>query len=103
MLGSILVSCSKDDVVEVENDNDDYKYVGQAVGNMSADEWYPGGKLGTTENTGSTCYQDQTPAVDASNIGFNNSVKRQFLQDLVQHTCVLNASIATLVMVMENE
>ena len=68
MLGSILVSCSKDDVVEVENDNDDYKYVGQAVGNMSADEWYPGGKLGTTENTGSTCYQDQTPAVDAADL-----------------------------------
>lgn len=68
LLGSILVSCSKDDVVEVENDNDDYKYVGQAVGNMSADEWYPGGKLGTTENTGSTCYQDQTPAVDAADL-----------------------------------
>ena len=34
------------------------------MGNFTADEWYPGGKLGTTENTGSSSYSDQTPAVD---------------------------------------
>ncbi len=42
---------------------DDYTYVGKAVGNFSADEWYPGGKLGTTENITAGCYEDETPAV----------------------------------------
>lgn len=42
---------------------DDYTYVGKAVGNFSADEWYPGGKLGTTENISPGCYEDETPAV----------------------------------------
>ena len=40
------------------------KYIGQAVGNFSADEWYPGGKLGTTENTAAGGYEDNTPAID---------------------------------------
>lgn len=40
------------------------KYVGQAVGNFSSDEWYPGGQLGTTENIASNSYQDETPAVE---------------------------------------
>lgn len=34
----------------------DAKYVGQAVGNFSADEWYPGGELGTTTNVTAGCY-----------------------------------------------
>ena len=40
----------------------DTKYVGQAVGNFSADEWYPGGELGTTDNVTAGCYEDETPA-----------------------------------------
>lgn len=48
---TLFASCSKDDEVDVAYDKDDYKYVGQAIGNMSADEWYPGGRLGTTDNT----------------------------------------------------
>lgn len=39
-------------------------YVGQAVGNFSADEWYPGGLLGTTESIASNCYSDETPATE---------------------------------------
>ena len=42
----------------------DAKYVGQAVGNFSEDEWYPGGRLGTTLNVTAGCYEDETPAVD---------------------------------------
>lgn len=43
--------------------SDDYTYVGKAVGNFTADEWYPGGELGTTDNVSSGCYEDETPAV----------------------------------------
>ena len=42
----------------------DAKYVGQAVGNFTADEWYPGGRLGTTDNVTEGCYEDQTPATE---------------------------------------
>ena len=42
----------------------DARYVGQAVGNFSADEWYPAGRLGTTLNITEGCYQDPAPAVD---------------------------------------
>ena len=41
----------------------DAKYVGQAVGNFTADEWYPGGRLGTTDNVTEGCYEDEAPAV----------------------------------------
>ncbi len=61
-LALTVTSCSDDDKVEITET--DAAYVGKEVGNFTADEWYPGGKLGTTENTGSSCYSDQTPAVD---------------------------------------
>jgi len=62
-LAMTMASCSDDnnDIVISETDA---AYVGKEVGNFTADEWYPGGQLGTTENTGSSCYSDQTPAVD---------------------------------------
>ncbi len=41
----------------------DSKYVGKAVGNFTAEEWYPGGMLGTTMNVTEGCYEDETPAV----------------------------------------
>ncbi len=41
----------------------DANYVGKDVGNFTAEEWYPGGKLGTTENVSAKCYEDETPAV----------------------------------------
>ena len=43
----------------------DARYVGQAVGNFTAEEWYPGGELGTTLNVTEGCYEDETPAVTA--------------------------------------
>ena len=62
-LAMTMVSCSDDDD-KVEIQETDATYVGKEVGNFTADEWYPGGKLGPTENTGSSSYSDQTPAVD---------------------------------------
>ena len=41
----------------------DANYIGQAVGNFSAEEWYPGGQLGTTLNVTDGCYEDEAPAV----------------------------------------
>lgn len=58
-----FMACHDDDVeeaVKVEAD-----YIGQAVGNFSADEWYPGGRQGTTDNVSAGCYEDETPAVNA--------------------------------------
>ena len=64
-----LASCSDDDDDDSEDITvSDYNYVGLAVGNFDASEWYPGGELGTTENTGATCYQDETPAVNNSDL-----------------------------------
>ena len=62
-LAMTMASCSDDDN-KVEIQETDAAYVGKEVGNFTFDEWYPGGKLGTTENTGSSSYSDQTPAVD---------------------------------------
>ena len=42
----------------------DAKYVGQAVGNFAAEEWYPGGLLGTTDNVTEGCYEDEAPVVN---------------------------------------
>lgn len=41
----------------------DAKYVGKAVGNFTAEEWYPGGLLGTTLNVADDSYEDEAPAV----------------------------------------
>ena len=69
LMAAPLASCSDDDDdVETSTDGADYTYVGTSVGNFDASEWYPGGELGTTENTGSTCYQDETPAVNNSDL-----------------------------------
>ena len=65
IFGPALTSCSDDDtVISDELLEDDYTYVGTAIGNFSEEEWYPGGLLGTTENKGSTCYEDPAPAVE---------------------------------------
>ena len=69
LAGMTLASCSDDDLSNKNNSSSyietDADYIGKAVGNFTADEWYPGGKLGTTDNTGSTCYEDESPAIKA--------------------------------------
>ena len=61
----VITACSDsgDDGISTSG-QDDYKYVGKQVAGFDASEWYPGGELGTTENTGSTCYQDETQAIN---------------------------------------
>lgn len=71
--GTTLTACSDDDDVTIaDNTNEEASYLGKAVGNFSADEWYPGGELGTTDNTSSSAYSDQTPVVDANQAFFAN-------------------------------
>lgn len=56
-------ACTDDE--RLPENTGDIEYVGQDVGNFSADEWYPGDKLGTTENVGAGCYEDNTPIVES--------------------------------------
>ena len=67
LLTASLVACGEDenglDPYATDITEDDYKYVGQAIGNFKAEEWYPGGELGTTENTTASCYEDETEAI----------------------------------------
>lgn len=75
-LALALASCSDDDNTpgnEPSATHDDYSYVGKAVGNFTAEEWYPGGELGTTDNIASNSYEDETPAV--TNQGLSNLFK----------------------------
>ena len=56
-----------------KNDNPGLKkgessYVGKAVGNFEASEWYPGGELGTTDNILAGSYEDPAPAVAAQGL-----------------------------------
>ena len=68
---TVAVGCTDGNSGIKENVNTrepDAKYVGQAVGNFSADEWYPGGELGTTTNVTAGCYEDETPSVVNQNL-----------------------------------
>ena len=58
----------------------DAKYVGKAVGNFSAEEWYVGGQLGTTLNVSEGCYEDQTPAVDAQGLTTQFNMGEHFFE-----------------------
>ena len=43
---------------------EDAQYYKSAVGNFTAEEWLPGGELGTTDNVTESSYQDASPAVE---------------------------------------
>lgn len=60
-----FAACTDDgvDPAQPSESMGDIEYVGKAVGNFSADEWYPGGRLGTTDNVTAGCYEDETQAV----------------------------------------
>ena len=57
-----LASC-KDDNTPQSSTTGEGAFIGKAVGNFEASEWYPGGELGTTDNVLASCYEDETPAV----------------------------------------
>ncbi len=68
LLSASLVSCTDDDNEALkEITTEDVDFVGKAVGNFLAEEWYPGGQLGTTMNVVAGCYEDETPAVTQQN------------------------------------
>lgn len=73
---AMLVACSDDDKTVYDSESDG-KYVGTAQGNFTAEEWYPGGELGTTDNVYSSCYEDNTPAVEEQGLldNFNEGDK----------------------------
>lgn len=77
-LGTLLclsfTACTDDDNLTSTTGEDDYRYVGKDVEGFSAEEWYPGGELGTTMNTTAGCYEDETPAT--ANAGLINEFKR---------------------------
>lgn len=82
-LSMSLLSCSDDDPTpedKFEPMESDGKYVGQAVGNFSKDEWYPGGELGTTDNVTSGCYEDETPAVTEQGLIDNFNAGEKFFE-----------------------
>lgn len=62
-LAMTLNSCSDDDNIS-NISRGDAEYVGKAVGNFDESEWYPGGRLGTTEDVVAGCYEDEAPAVN---------------------------------------
>ena len=57
-----LASC-KDDNTPQSSTTGESAFIGKAVGNFEASEWYPGGELGTTDNVLASFYEDETPAV----------------------------------------
>ena len=66
--GVALTACKDDDPVAETTPGetsltDDESYIGKAVGNFTAEEWYVGGEKGTTMNVTQGCYEDETPAV----------------------------------------
>ena len=68
MIGMVVASCSDNNDMPGEeggqNSAFEADYIGKAVGNFSAEEWYPGGQLGTTDNVTAGCYEDEAPAVN---------------------------------------
>lgn len=66
-LSLIALACDRSGEEPLPKETD-AKYVGQAVGNFTADEWYPGGRLGTTLNVADDSYEDEAPAVTEQGI-----------------------------------
>lgn len=66
----MLAACSDDNGGDTPDKPSSYEpdanYVGKAVGNFDASEWYPGGEAGTTNNVAAACYEDETPMISAS-------------------------------------
>ena len=57
---------------------DDYKYVGKDTKGFKAEEWYPGGELGTTNSTTAHCYEIETEAINQAGL-FNAFKKGELL------------------------
>ena len=78
-----MTSCSDDDVEPQQPDNSmesDAQYVGKPQGDFLAEEWYPGGEAGTTENVNSSCYEDEAPAVNDQGLHDNFKTGELFFE-----------------------
>ena len=68
MIGMVVASCSDNNDMPGEEGGQssafEADYIGKAIGNFTAEEWYPGGQLGTTDNVTAGCYEDEAPAVN---------------------------------------
>mgnify|MGYP001541940876 FL=1 len=74
-------SCSDENSNPQKPDNSmgsDANYVGKAQDGFTAEEWYPGGELGTTENVNSGCYEDEAPAVNEQGLHDNFKTGEMF-------------------------
>ena len=77
LIGAALNACTDDDNTtsgETDISLDDSNYIGKAVGNFTAEEWFVGGEKGTTMNVTQGCYEDETPAV--TEMGLTNAFNR---------------------------
>ncbi len=78
-----MTSCSDDNVEPQQPDNSmesDAQYVGKPQGDFLAEEWYPGGEAGTTENVNSSCYEDEAPAVNDQGLHDNFKTGELFFE-----------------------
>lgn len=78
-----MISCSDDNVEPQQPDNSmesDAQYVGKPQGDFLAEEWYPGGEAGTTENVNSSCYEDEAPAVNNQGLHDNFKTGEMFFE-----------------------
>ena len=80
---SVLTACSDDNTNTTANKlgelTDGDEVFGKAIGNFSAEEWYPGGELGTTTNVS---YADPTPAAELSGMENDFNVGEDFFEHL---------------------
>ena len=77
---SLVLACNGNGKDEPRTIESDAKYVGKAVGNFTAEEWYAGGQLGTTLNVSEGCYEDPTPAVDEQGLAVKFNMGEHFFE-----------------------
>lgn len=75
-----MTACNDDPATPDPGKKGDADFVGQAVGNFTAAEWYPGGELGTTENVSASSYEDETPAVTQLGLSANFKYGETFFE-----------------------
>ena len=68
VITAAVSACTDDNEKKKSSGQGESEWVGKAVGNFEASEWYPGGQLGTTDNVLAGCYEDEAPAVNSQGL-----------------------------------
>ena len=80
---SMLTACSDDStnssLTKLGELEDGEEVFGKATGNFTAEEWFPGGALGTTENAS---YSAITPAAEQAGMENDFNVGEDFFEHL---------------------